>query len=272
MGGHRRLGGAESAATAEAYNRAEWDAGRLTDHHVLQLVEHWQLTHTLVVDGKAGPDTRRSLDAALNILSVDDYELDERAPERSRPLPAFQDHPFARLPRTHAEIVALYGNPQDDSGALSPAWERANMTLARDLPGVPRGKLYVHRLAEPALREALRRCRRDAPEYEISKIGCFSFRHMRHDPKRPLSRHSWGIAVDIRPRDNRSLRFAPGRAPEAFSREWRRLWPNGMPESFVRAWESCGWAWGADWDEDMSSADHTYLDPMHFELVDRSGG
>jgi hypothetical protein len=144
------------------------------------------------------------------------------------------------------------------------------MVVARDLPMIPRGRIYCHRLVEPYIREALRRCQISCPDYKITRFGCFNFRHQRHDPDRPLSRHSWGIAVDVNPSENRGIYFKKGEQPEAFSDLWFDHWPKGMPREFVEAWQSVGWAWGADWDEDGKSTDHTYLDPMHFELVDRS--
>lgn len=180
------------------------------------------------------------------------------------------------LPRnSQAAIIETYGDPRSRRGrGADRSWERSHMTVARGLSAIPRGRLYVHRLAEPRLREALRRVQllidaQRIPADTIRRIGCFNYRHMRHDTSRPLSRHSWGIAIDINPADNHSRRYRRGQAPAAWSPDWRAEWPAGLPELAVRAFTSCGWAWGADWDQDMTSTDHTYIDPMHFELVDR---
>jgi len=172
------------------------------------------------------------------------------------------------IPRGRKGVYQTYGDP--GIGKVSRKWERANMVVARNLPLIPKGKIYCHRKVEPYIREALRRCSISCPDYAITKFGCFNFRHQRHDPARPLSRHSWGIAVDINPMNNRGIYFKKGKAPEAWSDGWNDKWPKGMPKEFVQAWQSVGWAWGADWDEDGTSVDHTYLDQMHFELVDRS--
>jgi hypothetical protein len=151
-------------------------------------------------------------------------------------------------------------------------WVRENIITVRDLPGVPR-KWYVkvHRLAEPYVREALRRAMVVAPEYKLERFGCWVFRHIRHDPARPLSMHSWGIALDQNPATNFARTFKRGTAPAAWSDEYNAIWPDGVPRAWVEVVQSVGFAWGSDWDEDSVSTDHTYLDSMHFELVQRGG-
>jgi hypothetical protein len=54
--------------TPEEFNQAEMRAGRLTAEHIVELVAFWQGSHGLRADGKAGVDTRASLDAARQIL------------------------------------------------------------------------------------------------------------------------------------------------------------------------------------------------------------
>lgn len=253
---------------AADYNRRQIETHQLLDAHLAQLVSFWQEHHGLAVDGKAGPATIRSLDEAMGGLDADDYDLEPPDPVAPSAWAPFDGHPFARVPRV-SDVLTCYGDPRAEDGSLSKQWERAHMILARNLPTTPQGKLYCHRLVEPALREALRRAQLAAPDYKIEKIGCFNFRPIRFDRSRGLSHHSWGIAVDINPRANRGVSFARNKSPEAWSAEWNTLWPDGMPEPFVRAWQSCGWSWGGDWDSDGTSADHRYIDPMHFELVDR---
>lgn len=163
------------------------------------------------------------------------------------------DAPYP-VPRTRAQAVALYGVP--GKSKLDRTWERENMIVARDLPAAPLGKLYVHRKAEECLREALRRSHLVCAGYKIQRLGCFSFRHQRHDPSRPLSYHAFGVAVDIDPALNRAARL---QQVDCFSDEWHDIWPDGLPHSFVRTWESCGWTWGGRW--------RPFVDPMHFQLV-----
>jgi hypothetical protein len=181
------------------------------------------------------------------------------------------DGPLDRLPRNRREIYAMFGNP--GVGSPDKAWVKTNIIEVRDLPGVPR-RWYVklHRLAEPYWREGLRRAHIAAPEYEITRFGGYVFRHIRHDPSRPLSYHSWGIAGDQNPGTNQVEYFTAKRpAPEAWSPEYMKDWPRGVPKAFVEAMASVGFAWGSDWDEDGRTDDHTFLDPMHFELVRRGG-
>ena len=54
--------------TADEYNAAELAAGRITPAQITTLTRAWQATHKLYVDGKCGPDTRASLDAAGDIV------------------------------------------------------------------------------------------------------------------------------------------------------------------------------------------------------------
>jgi len=179
------------------------------------------------------------------------------------------DGPLGQLPRTRADVYDVFGNP--GVGKADRRWRRQNIIEVRDMPGVPH-KWYFqcHKLAEPYIREAFRRAQLSCPEYQIERAASFVFRHQRHDPARPLSMHSFGIAVDVDPSHNRSRYFKRGKGPELGTPEWYEAWPDGLPRRFVEAFQSVGFAWGGDWDEDGTSLDHTYLDPQHFELRDRS--
>ena len=162
----------------------------------------------------------------------------------------------------------MFGNP--GVGSVDWRWRRKNIVVVRDLPGVPR-KWYVklHRLAEPYFREGLRRAL--VAGYEVDRFGGFVFRHIRNDSARPLSLHALGIAADVNSQDNYSRTFRRGTTPEAWKAEWNDAWPRGVPRAFVEAMQSVGFVWGSDWDEDGVTADHSYIDPMHFELVQRGG-
>lgn len=181
------------------------------------------------------------------------------------------DGPLGKLPRTRAETIAVFGNP--GVGKVDRKWKSKNLIVAKNIPLSPHKKdrrLYCHRLAEPYIREGLRRVSVSCPDFKITTLGCFNFRHQRHDPRRPLSEHAFATALDINHGQNRGIYFKRGEAPGMFSDEWWDTWPEGIPEAAVRALQSVGFAWGADWDEDGETADHRYMDPMHFELRDRS--
>lgn len=176
------------------------------------------------------------------------------------PWPDF-DGGLDEIPVGRRGLVATFGDldetiGEDGSIKVSRAWERASMRVARDLPGYKR-PLYVHRLAEPYLREALRRALWAAPDWEPDRIGCFNPRRQRHSSTMPLSLHSWGVAVDIDSLENPGRNV--GEPVEPWSPRWMRLWPLGLPRLVVEAFESVGWEWGGRWS--------SYVDPMHFQLV-----
>lgn len=172
--------------------------------------------------------------------------------------------PLPHLPRTRADLTTMFGSP--GTLTLDKAWERANIVDCHgtsgdhpSMPGVP-AKWYfrTHRLAEPYFREALRRAQEAAPDYRMERASSFNFRHQRHDPKRPLSAHSWGVAIDVDPALNFARTFTRGTRPAPWSPEWMKIWPKGLPRAFVEAMTSIGLTWGGWWLE---------CDPMHFCLA-----
>jgi hypothetical protein len=168
------------------------------------------------------------------------------------------DGPLEELPRTRADVYRVFGNP--GVGKVDKRWARANCVTAENLPGrwnKGSGRLYTHRLAEPYQREALRRCQVLGCLDEIETLGCFNFRHQRHDPTRPLSYHACAIADDLNSATNGG--WYPGHPVEPWSPEWMERYPNGLSRDVVRAFESCGWKWGGRW--------QGFVDPMHFELT-----
>jgi hypothetical protein len=232
---------------AIAYNKAQMAEGNFTDEMIVALVAAWQAMHELLADGFCGPATQASLTTA-----IDDYYA--APPPKWPPF----DGPLAYVPKDRAEVYKVFGDP--GSSAVDGAWEKANIVTVRDLPGVP-SKWYfsVNKNVEPYLREGLRRARLASPEYQIVRAASFVFRHMRHDPKMPLSYHSWGIAADFDSDLNFSKTFATGQTPEPWSPEWMKIWPKGLPKPWVEAMESVGFIWGGRW--------KGYVDGMHFQFV-----
>jgi len=244
------------------YNTHQMTTGVVAPTVVTELVRYWQEGHDLEADGMYGPVTRASVEGALPVGSSGRLSWE------------MWDGPQSIQPKK-GELVKFFGIP--GHGELDRRWYKENIvechrSLGNQLPGVPsKWWVKIHQVVEPYLREALRRAAESAPEYKIVRIGGFVFRHKRHDPTKPLSTHSWGVAVDINPRENFSRRFRRGEAPVAWSDEYMAIWPNGVPRAFVEAFQSCGFAWGSDWDEDGESTDHRYYDPMHFEWIARDG-
>lgn len=232
---------------AIAFNKAEQAAGRFTDEMIATLVAAWQGNHELVPDGCCGKATQASISTLIDNRT-------EAAPAK---WPAF-DGPLYKQPQNRSEVYRIFGNP--GTGAVDGDWYKANIVTTRNLPGVP-SKWYfeVNKFVEPYLREGLRRAKLACPNYQIDRAASFVFRHMRHDPSMPLSYHSWGIAADIDPDLNFSKTFATGKTPKPWSAEWKKIWPNGLPQAFVEAMESVGFQWGGRW--------VGYCDPMHYQFV-----
>lgn len=125
-----------------------------------------------------------------------------------------------------------------------PAWV-ARSIVSADVPIL--GRVTCHRVLVPQLRGALQEIvdrdlagSIDADDYG----GCFVPRFIDRDPRRGLSLHTWGIAVDLNVSGNQlgTVGTIDRRVVEVFAR-W-------------------GFAWGGHW---------ARPDPMHFELAALGG-
>lgn len=170
-------------------------------------------------------------------------------------------HPY-EVPSTNAEVISMYGDPGYEK--LNPKWERRNMVLVKNLPGTfnkGRNRIYCHRKMAPAVREVFRRCEIYGILDEIETMGCFNHRMMKSNSAK-LSRHARGAALDINHRRNAGRFYRRSRrtpAPEPWSEEWMKVWPNGVSKKLVQAFKEAGFRWGGDW--------KWYKDPTHFEYV-----
>jgi hypothetical protein len=186
--------------------------------------------------------------------------------------PAF-DGPLTDRPDNRAQVIKTFGDPTRNGQYLrvcNPKWREDHIVDCYHedaIVGLERFDFQCHKLAEPYFREAFRRAFEATPDY-IDRAASFVFRHIRHDPKRPLSMHSWGIAGDINSDDNGAVYFQskkyPFPRPEPWSEKWVEIWPHGVPPEVVEAFESCGFRWGGRWGGSGSKDD--FCDPMHFEL------
>ena len=250
----------------------------------------------LVVDGDFGPATESAVvfhqgykgldtDGVVGDLtwgSIFGETATEPAPA-APPVVDFEpwDGPAETQPATRAQVHAACGNPPTD--AESKAWINKNIVYCVDKDGfepLPYHEDFkanywvgVHKIVEPYLREALRRARVACPDYRITRIACYNWRTIKNPnattPK--LSMHAYGFAVDINSHDNPAKTFKRGQVPKAWSPEWTKHYPKGIPEGVVRAFQSCGFAWGSDWDEDGDVTDHTWCDAHHMEWIARDG-
>jgi len=126
-------------------------------------------------------------------------------------------------------------------------WERQNIVsiappvALRDGQGRAVELIYCHRRIATPLRRTLGELGEQQLGHLVNTFdGCFVSRHMGWDPKRPLSRHAWGIAVDLN----------------------ARLFPYGSRKQqdarLVAAFAKQGFCWGGEWGKP---------DPMHFEMA-----
>lgn len=105
--------------------------------------------------------------------------------------------------------------------------------------------VWVHEAVLPSLRQAIDNLEREEAAgnyYEIRAGDVSSFRPATVSPKRYLSFHAVGAAIDINTATN------PYRGDNVLVTD--------LPEWFVQAWTDAGWCWGGDW--------QTIKDPMHF--------
>lgn len=121
-----------------------------------------------------------------------------------------------------------------------PAWVAANIVYA-DVPIL--GRVTCHRLMIPRLAGALREVQEAGLAHLIRPRdygGCYVPRFIDRNPKRPLSNHAFGLAIDLNVSSN-------------------HLGARGdMDPRIVRIFARWGFQWGGLWSRP---------DPMHFELT-----
>lgn len=135
-----------------------------------------------------------------------------------------------------------YSDLSKGNAVITDSFERDNIVTLKNVCGTGLN-IQMHRLVsslfELCLAEAMKRC----PKYKIRMLGGFNVRHMRHDPKMPLSIHSWGAAFDV---------------------NWDKN-PMGsklitdLPPEWVAAFTEQGWNWGGAW--------KGIKDAMHFQFA-----
>ncbi|HEX6446335.1 MAG TPA: M15 family metallopeptidase [Streptosporangiales bacterium] len=133
-----------------------------------------------------------------------------------------------------------YRYSSDGTITPDPAWVHASIRT-ESVPIL--GRVTCHRLMFPQLRGALNEVvsRGLAGAIHRSQYGgCYVPRFIERNPDRPISLHTWGIAIDLNvPGNERGTRGRMNRQVVAIFKKW-------------------GFAWGGDW---------SYTDPMHFEIA-----
>lgn len=141
-----------------------------------------------------------------------------------------------------AQAFGTFSYRYSANGTISPdpQWVRANIRT-ETVPII--GKVTCHRLMLPQLRGALEEVVRKGLAAKIHPdeyAGCYVPRFIESNPDRPISLHTWGIALDMNvPGNQRGTRGEMDRRVVSIFKKW-------------------GFSWGGDW---------SYTDPMHFELA-----
>lgn len=223
------------------WNMAKVGAGVYDDDVLGELIRRGartiQAEAGITVDGLAGRDTIDAIEQQLN-----------KVPQTPQTHSAKRPQYMAPIPRRNA-IESVYGsfrhkvNPKTPGAIIiDPDWVKANIIRLELHTGQ---KIWCHRLAAFDLAELYQKACR-VSGYTPSKIASWVPRHMRWDPSRSLSRHSWGIAFDI---DWHLNGVGMQDTPLHRHPEWAQTFRNA------------GWNCGIDW--------RSYPDPMHFERTAR---
>ena len=176
-------------------------------------------------------------DTAPDTLAAD---LAERLGVTAVPVrpPAPQQAPARRSGSVTLEAFS-YTSRGDGTIAIDQAWVARNIVPV-EIPGM--GTTRCHRVMAPQLTAALRDVAAAGLYDHLQPRqfgGCFAPRHILFDPRRGLSMHAWGLAIDFNVRDN-----GYGATPR-------------MDRRIVEIFEAWGFAWGGHW---------RTPDGMHFEL------
>jgi hypothetical protein len=138
------------------------------------------------------------------------------------------------------------------------SFERRHMVLVEthefgfDNPAIPK-RIYANKSLVPKLIRVLQELNEKGLIGEIKTWdGLYNVRNMRGS-KSVLSRHSWGLAVDLNATWNPLVKVTPQN--RAAMRKKHVKWS----EKFLQVWRDNGFDCGADWKD--------RLDGMHFELI-----
>lgn len=154
-----------------------------------------------------------------------------------------------------AQLTDVYGNPNLDRATFEKTW----MTLW-DIPAdinaaiqpLP-NKLYCNKVIVPSLELILRDLIKEGVHTEIKTFdGCFNIRTQRNSTA--ISRHSWGIAIDLNAAWNPLCVVKDANRYAAYREQYVK-----WTEKFLQVWRNHNWNCGGDW--------KTRLDGMHFEYT-----
>lgn len=118
------------------------------------------------------------------------------------------------------------------------------------LPPYDASSMFVHVKARKSFQRVFYLLmKHDLARYIKTYDGAFTARHMAWNASRPLSSHSWGIAVDLNARQN------------GYGKEPAKEDEDGTLKPVLPFFEAEGFAWGGHFKP------QAYFDGMHFELA-----
>lgn len=219
--------------TVDDYNREQ--LSKLSEDELLHLIEAGtralQADAKLTVDGKCGPNTREHLRAVMDSATAHN-ELPSSAGSNKTP-----------IPKGRAGIASVYGTFSYTEGTKKGAividrtWARKNIVGVRLASGK---QVWLHRLVADEFAHLFSTACAISG-YTPTRVGSWVARHILWNPAKPLSTHSWGIAVD----------FDAGHNKYGKKNTLIRKYPD-----FIAVFESAGWSWGGRW---------RTPDDMHFQ-------
>lgn len=157
----------------------------------------------------------------------------------------------ADVPRAYGQFT-YRAHPKTRGAVIpDPQWAGRNLVEVdlRQFDGFPgtAKKLWMHRKVAPVFAASMQDAEALGLLGKLNEYnGCYVPRHMGWTPGRPLSCHSWGIAVDFDASTN-------GYGTQLHNARINR--------DFVRLMEERGWTWGGRWTG-------AYCDAMHFQFTD----
>ncbi len=149
-------------------------------------------------------------------------------------------------PRGRQGVKDTYGDfsyTEGDGGDIhpDPAWSQNNITDVELHTGQT---VRFHTLVAAELRQLYQAACEAGGWTPKGRPQTYVPRHINHDASKPLSFHSWGIALDLDPTDN--PRQGQGTVE--------------LHPAFIKVFEDAGWTWGGRWKG-------ASRDPMHFEAL-----
>ena len=136
-----------------------------------------------------------------------------------------------------------YKEAKNGAIAIDPEWARQNITTVKLHDGKVR---WLHKLVAAEFKALYEKAVTESG-YHPTSVQTYVPRHTLWNPDKPLSMHSWGIAIDFDPQHNRM----GGTDGATHGPSKLRKHPR-----FIEVFKEAGWTWGGDF---------RMKDDMHFQ-------